>query len=346
MLKFEKFKENPIMLLDKNVWWESGAVFNPCSILDDNGKVILLYRAIPANYEKKGRFFYGEYISYIGLAKSTDGVHFIKNPEPFISPSENYDLYGVEDPRIVKIKGISEYLITYTAINSSLAVPKNSLWGKCKFFLSQLKGLRNSNVRFALASTKDFKTVKKYGVIGPNHKDKDVVIFPELINEKIVILHRILPNIQIAYFNDFNHLKNPGKQYWKDYMKDLEKYTIIKPEFSWESKKIGAGPTPIKTNRGWLLIYHGVDSNHFYRVGAVLLDLFDPSKVIARVSHPLLEPTERFEIFGDTPRVTFPDGTVILNNDLYIYYGGGDGCIGGAKIDFKEFLDYLMEFQV
>ncbi len=331
MLKFKKFDNNPVLLPNKEIWWEGGAVFNPCAILDEEGVVNMLYRAIPDKYEKKDGKLIGEYISYLGLAKSTDGKNFIKNPDFFMPPSEDYDRYGVEDPRIVKLEGIDEYLITYSAISASVTDSNKDadlVW-----------------VKFALASTKDFKTYKKYGVIGPDHFDKDVVIFPEKINGKIALLHRIEPDIQIAYFTDFDQLINPGQKYWNHHMNNLDKFTIMKPENVWEAAKIGAGPTPIKTDAGWLLIYHGVSKEHFYKGGAALFDLEDPSKLIARIPHPILEPTESFETNGDVPNVTFPEGAVVIDGELIVYYGGGDTCVCGASINLQELIDYLLTFK-
>jgi len=118
---------------------------------------------------------------------------------------------------------------------------------------------------------------------------------------------------------------------------------LLKPEQDWEHLKIGAGPSPIKTKKGWLLIYHGVSSDKIYRAGAALLDLNDPRKVIARTKEPLLEPVEDYEKIGDVNNVVFPTGTVIIDNKLLLYYGGADRvcCVASANID--ELIEHILK---
>jgi len=120
-----------------------------------------------------------------------------------------------------------------------------------------------------------------------------------------------------------------------------EHKVIIKPEQDWENLKIGAGPAPIKTKKGWLLIYHGVSQEKVYRAGAVILDLNDPSKVIYRCSRPILEPFEPYERFGDVNNVVFPTGTAIIDNNLFLYYGGADRVCCVATVDLDALLDYI-----
>jgi predicted GH43/DUF377 family glycosyl hydrolase len=119
----------------------------------------------------------------------------------------------------------------------------------------------------------------------------------------------------------------------------------MKPERSWESRKIGAGPPPIKTEDGWLLLYHGVEGRRgetIYRAGAALLDLHNPSRVIARSREPILEPTEDYEKYGDVPNVVFPEGAVVLEGKLYLYYGGGDKVCCLAMVKLRELIDWLL----
>jgi predicted GH43/DUF377 family glycosyl hydrolase len=120
----------------------------------------------------------------------------------------------------------------------------------------------------------------------------------------------------------------------------------MRPEAEWESKKIGAGPTPIETDDGWLLIYHGVDDNHVYRAGLALLDLDDPSKVIARTPHPVLEPESDFERFGDVNNVVFPEGAVVLGDTLHVYYGAADRVIGHAAAPMSAVLALLRKNRI
>jgi predicted GH43/DUF377 family glycosyl hydrolase len=191
-----------------------------------------------------------------------------------------------------------------------------------------------------LASTQDFAHFEKYGIIGPDLNDKDCVLFPEAIDGQIALLHRVDGKIQVAYFENLEALQNPHR-YWPNYLKRLSKFEIVKPRFYWETRKVGAGPPPIKTEFGWLVIYHGVSMERIYRVGALLLDLDNPLKVIAHTSEPILEPETEFEKQGVVPNVVFPDGAVVHNGELLIYYGGADRvcCTASAPVD--EFLEDL-----
>jgi predicted GH43/DUF377 family glycosyl hydrolase len=196
--------------------------------------------------------------------------------------------------------------------------------------------------RIALASTTDFTHFKKYGIFGPDLNDKDCVLFPEKISGKIALLHRIDGKIQVAYFDNIQSLTNPGS-YWETYLKDLESYEVIRPKYHWETRKVGAGPPPIKTKKGWLVIYHGVSADRTYRAGALLLDLKNPQDVIARTRESILEPETEFEKEGVVPNVVFPAGAVVRDGELVVYYGGADRVCCGAKVHLDEFLEELME---
>jgi predicted GH43/DUF377 family glycosyl hydrolase len=177
-------------------------------------------------------------------------------------------------------------------------------------------------------------------LVGPDHDDKDGVIFPERINGRIAMLHRLKSKVQIAYFEDFESLADSQK-FWNGYVKHFDDYEVMRSEFPWERRKVGVGPPPIKTDLGWLMIYHGVSIESIYRAGAALLDLNDPSKVLARTKEPILEPEMEFEKHGTVPNVVFPCGTVVRDGRLWVYYGGADKvcCVASAPLD--EFLDEL-----
>lgn len=130
-----------------------------------------------------------------------------------------------------------------------------------------------------------------------------------------------------------------------DALTNFEKHTLLlKPEEDWEELKVGAGPPPIKTRRGWLVIYHGVSREKVYRAGAALLDLHDPSKIIGRTKTPILEPKEPYEKFGDVNNVVFPTGACIVDNDkLFVYYGGADKVCCLATADLNYLLDRILK---
>jgi len=302
MIKLERVKDLILEPIAKHKW-ESRAVLNPGTIREDD-IVHILYRAVE-----------GENFSTIGYAKLDQyGKVLERRPEPVIKRETDQEKQGCEDARIVKFE--DTYYIFYTAYNGT-------------------------TVRVAAASTTDFFTYKKHGVIIPDVNNKDAMIFPETINNKVILIHRVEPNIQFAYFDSIEQMLAGDENYWKKYLNRIDEFTVMRPEFDWEYSKIGAGAPPIKTARGWLLIYHGVDKNLVYRAGAALLDLEDPTKVIGRLPYPILEPERKYELQGDVPNVVFPEGTALFDDELLVYYGGADKVIAMASVNINELLDAL-----
>jgi len=297
-----RFDGNPIISPRKDHVWEAGGTFNPGAVID-GGAVHLLYRAVDANG-----------LSRLGYAQTLDGKSLSsRSSATVLAPSTKSDEFGCEDPRVISFEGT--FYVTYTAYS-------------------------RRGPRIALASTRDFHDFVKLGLIGPDRDDKDCVIFPDRIKGRIAVLHRLESKVQIAYFESFESLVD-SRGYWSDYVRHFDDFEVIKAEFSWEERKVGIGPPPIKTDRGWLVIYHGVSIERVYRAGAVLLDLDEPRKILARTREPILEPVMDFERVGVVPNVVFPDGAVVLNGELLCYYGGADKvcCVASAPID--EFLDEL-----
>ncbi len=321
---------HPILQPSAALPWASGAVFNPGAWFDGE-RVHLLFRAIPSGYQRvetpdaspfEGDFGFDEYVSAVGYATSRDGLHFDVQPEPFMRPDTPADRYGVEDPRISCLDGT--YYITYTAL-------RHPAFGD------------EEGVGIGLASTRDFRTVERHGMIGPRVRDKDAVLFPRKIGGRVAMLHRVVPDIQIAYFADVDELCNPGADYWEKHLKNLDAHVVMRPEVRWEGKKIGAGPTPIETPEGWLLIYHGADCDHVYRAGLALLDLDDPTNVIARTLNPVMEPETTWEREGDVPNVVFPQGTVVMDGTLHVYYGAADKVIGHAHAPLADVVQHVLD---
>jgi predicted GH43/DUF377 family glycosyl hydrolase len=300
--KLIRSSTNPIIAPRPNQGWEAYGTFNPGAV-SAGGAIHLLYRGVDANG-----------ISRLGYARSLEGTEITgRSSVPVLEPSADWEELGCEDPRITPFDG--SFYVTYTAYS----------W---------------RGPRIALASTTDFVKFEKHGLVGPDLNDKDCVLFPDRINGRIAILHRLESRVQIAYFQDFEALVNSG-EFWEDYIKHFDDYEIIRPKFPWEEVKVGIGSPPIKTKRGWLVIYHGVSIERVYRAGAVLLDIDNPTKVLARTKNPILEPEMEFEKHGVVPNVVFPDGATIQNGTLLTYYGGADKvcCVASAPID--EFLDEL-----
>ena len=300
--------EGPILEPIPENAWESRAVLNPAAIREKD-VIHMLYRAVE-----------GENFSTIGYAKLDLNQNIIeRKPEPVISRTLPIEKQGCEDPRITYLDG--RYYIFYS-------------------------GYDGKEVRICAASTEDFQNYTKHGVVVPDMWDKDAMLFPEPVGGKIILIHRVEPNIQFAYFDNIEQLLQPNNGYWQNYWPNLEDFTIMRPEFDWEAKKVGAGPPPIKTNEGWILIYHGVDKNSVYRAGVALLDLEEPNRIIARYPQPILEPERTYELEGDVPNVVFPEGTVLVGDELYVYYGGADKVIGLATIKMSELLEELKKHNI
>lgn len=243
----------------------------------------------------------GKYINSFGYAVSADGVNFNRLEHPIFTNDIPQEARGPEDPRIVKIDDV--FYMMYTGYG----------------------GRFDGDYRISLATSRNLVDWKRQGVM-LDEANKDASLFPEKINGKYVMFHRRPPNIWLASSGDLVH--------WDDHRCVMEAL----PDSDWENEKIGIGGPPIKTDEGWLLIYHGVSKDKCYRLGIALLDLADPAKVIKRQAEPILEPELDWEINGYVPNVVFSCGQVIIGDELFVYYGGADTAIGVAKIQMKDII--------
>jgi predicted GH43/DUF377 family glycosyl hydrolase len=312
MLQLKRSKNNPILIPDQTSWWEKKAVFN-CGILYDGKVIHMLYRAI-GEYEN--------YVSRIGYASSSDGFTFTRSKESVLYPELDYERFGIEDPRLITVD--NKNYVTYVVLSDYV---KN-----------------NPSVSTALAKTEDFSHYERLGIVTlPESQDKDVVLFPRNVAEsefqRYMLLHR--PS---AWVGPQYNTEKPS--IWiaeGDSVTNYDKHSLLlKPEETWEALKIGAGVPPIKTEKGWLVIYHGVNENHVYSAGAILLDIKEPTKILGRTRTPILSPEEQYELKGDVNNVVFPTGACILDNTLLVYYGAADKVCCLATIELKEILDYLL----
>jgi predicted GH43/DUF377 family glycosyl hydrolase len=238
----------------------------------------------------------GRYINSLGYAVSTDGIHFNRLEQPILTNAVPQELRGPEDPRIVKIDDL--FYMLYTGYG----------------------GRFDGDYRICLATSKNLIAWDRHGVM-LDEPNKDASLFPEKIDERYVMFHRRPPDIWIAFSED---LRN-----WEDHtvvMKAL-------PNSEWEDVKIGISGPPIKTSGGWFLIYHGVSEKYGYSQGAALLDLDNPAKVLARQTEPLMIPELEWEIYGHVNNVIFSCGQVVLDDEIYVYYGGADNAIGLATLN-------------
>lgn len=301
---FKRYKNNPI--LTPRMWpYKVNAVFNAGATLFED-KVLLLVRV----EDMRGFSHLTKAVSKDGFTNwKIDGKPTMsRKPEDF--PEE---IYGIEDPRIVKLEEENRYAIVYTSFSESGPL-------------------------VSLATTEDFETFRRYGVV-MTPDDKDASLFPRKFGGRYVLIHRPTPSSNML-----------GANIWISYSPDLKHWgdsSILLPARRgswWDAYKIGLSPQPIETRDGWLIIYHGVRSTaagSIYRLGLALLDLDDPSKVISRSNEWVFGPSEYYERVGDVPDVTFPCGVVVKGDELIMYYGAADTTMAIATASLKEVLNFV-----
>jgi predicted GH43/DUF377 family glycosyl hydrolase len=312
-IRLNRFSGNPIIKPDATLAWQSRAVFNPTALYE-YGRVHLAYRAMSEDNT-----------SVIGFASSGDGYNFEDRPtEPMYTPREAFEAKlvpggnsGCEDPRLTKI-GETIYML-YTAFNGK-SEPRVAL----------------SYIKLDDFITRCWNWSRPILISPPNVPDKDAALFPKKIKGKYAILHRLGVSIWLDYVDDLQF----GGNKW------LKGNVIMSPKDELpDTEKLGISGPPIETREGWLLLYHCVSRKTqpmTYYVAAALLDLKDPSKVIARRKVPILEPETYYELNGQVGNVVFPCGAVVIGEDLFVYYGGGDTVIGVATMKLSELMNSLI----
>ncbi len=303
-MKLERISQNPILLPDPASPWESANVFNP-GVVHHNGLFHMFYRA-------QGQ----DWISRIGYAVSTDGIHWNRLRQPVLSPSGHpLERRGVEDPRVLELDGA--FYMCYTAYGYTQAEDGLDHFG-------------GGTITPMIARSHNLLTWERLGPLVLGEDNKDHVLFPRQIRGRYVALHRRRPQIWLAYSDDLRHW-NPA---------EMRPLFGPRPENGWDESTVGANGVPIETEHGWLLFYHAYDQEHVYRFGVCLLDLEDPSRVIHRPQEPIFWPEELWEVRGDVPNVVFSCANIRVGDRIYVYYGGGDHVIGLATCSFQECLDY------
>lgn len=320
-LDLKKPKKNPIIEPSLDRPWESKATFNPTA-LEHDGKVHLIYRAIGEND-----------MSVLGYARSDDGTLVVdRHPEaaylhetdsmkpkkaPIVPISSGGGWGGgCEDPRMTKLND-SVYLL-YTAFDG---------WGSVRIALTSI-GLDNF-------LNKRWSWNEPVLISPPNEIHKNWVLFPEKIGGKFAILHSISPEIMIDYIEDLDEFD--GKKFIR---------SVHQGSHLWHMRARGVrgvGPAPIRTELGWLVLYHAIEEEDpgRYKLWAMILDIDEPTRVLYRSKQPILEPDEAYENSGFKWGVVYACGAVVKNGTLFVYYGGADRvtCVASAKLD--KFLDEL-----
>ncbi len=317
---------NPILLQGKN-YWTAEAVMNPAAAVLGN-RTHLIYRAIGMDG-----------VSRLGYASSADGIVFdtilpypayvARNPHNLALDRRRYSpvLYpsggswgGCEDPRMVVIEG--RVYVTFNMFEN---------------WKLRVAVIAMDVEDFLLAR---FQTWEGPIILSHSDRDKNWVMFPEKIWGRFAILHSIIGeddnHVRVEYVDDLAELaqrkfKSPDPQQIRD------------KAIAWHVHTRSAGPPPVKTDNGWLVFYHANDARegHRYKLGAMLLDLNDPTRVLYRSAMPVLVPDEYYENNGK-PGIVYACGACVRDGTLYVYYGGADKVICVATAPLEPFLDALV----
>lgn len=246
-------------------------------------------------------------LSYLRLVASENGRDFTEQEGyPPIFGRGLLETFGIEDCRVATME--DGFWLTFTEV-SEVAVG------------------------VGLIHTEDWKDYERYGMIFPPH-NKDCAIFEEKVNGKYYAFHR--PSSPELGGNYIWIAESPDRFHWGNH-----RCVATTRKGMWDSARVGAGAPPIRTEKGWLEIYHGADDNNRYCLGALLLDLDDPSIVLARSDEPIMEPKEEYEKVGFFGDVVFTNGHLVDGDNLTIYYGASDEVICGAEFSISRILESL-----
>jgi predicted GH43/DUF377 family glycosyl hydrolase len=306
---FTRHPDNPIITV-KDLPYPANSVFNAgATTMGD--EVILLMRV----EDRRG-------ISHLTVARSHNGISDWRIdskptmlPRPDTHPEE---IYGIEDPRVTFMQGQERWAVVYTSYSESGPL-------------------------VSLATTEDFRSFRRLGPVMPP-ENKDAALFPVRFNGRWALIHRPVStfpgtgaHIWISFSTDL--------RYWGDH------HLLIPARKGawWDANKVGLSPPPLETERGWLILYHGVKntpSGCIYRLGLALLDIRDPCRVKARCDEWVFEPQDSYEVCGDVDKVAFPCGWVARDGEIWLYYGAADTCLALATARFSDLLDWLEEHNV
>ncbi len=297
---------NPI-ITSADLPYSANSVFNPAATIRD-GETILLMRV----EDRRG-------LSHLTVARSPDGVAGwrIGAAPTFVGQPDTYpeEIWGVEDPRLTFVEEEQRWIVAYTAYS-------------------------RGGPLVSLATTEDFETFERLGAV-MLPENKDAALFPVKFDGRWALIHRPVPPAGVG-----------GAHMWISFSPDLthwgEHGILLKARAGgwWDARKIGLSPPPLETDHGWLILYHGVRttaSGSIYRLGLALLDLENPRRVLKRSSEWLLSPREPYERFGDVGGAVFPCGWTLVDDEIRLYYGAADTCIGLATGRLSELLAWLGE---
>jgi len=259
----------------------------------------------PRGFTYQGRAYLTT-LSHLRLAWSDDGISFSLDKKPLLLGEGPLESFGIEDVRVELFE--DRYWLTYSAVSEF-------------------------GVGVGLISTPDWQSFERHGLILPPH-NKDCSLFPGRLGSHYWAMHRpsgVGPGGHFIWV-----AQSPDLLHWGGHAC----VATTRPG-RWDSERIGGGAAPIRTDQGWLAIYHGADDNSRYCLGALLLDLDDPRRVLARSREPIMEPVAEYEKFGFFGHVVFTNGHVTDGDDILLYYGASDTVTCGARGRISDILASL-----
>lgn len=320
MFTLNRFEYNPLLSPNKSHPWETYAAFNGCPAKVGK-KRFLVYRAMsePDVFREPHMS-----MSVVASASSSDGILY-SDRRVLVAPKEDYDRYGCEDPRVTKLGDM--YYVFYTAL------------GGYPF--------SRDNIKVAVALSPDLKNVTERHLVTPFNA-KAMVMFPEKINGKVATLlsyHTDMGPSEICYA-EFNSPKEMwSREYWTEWEAQLESHKLSLRRR--ENDHLELGAPPIKTKKGWLVVYSHVQNygndNVVFGVEIMLLDLKNPRKIVGRTKGPCMVPEDYYEKVGQVSRITFPTGSEIDGDNFVIYYGAADTHCCKASIPLDNLIDSIMD---
>jgi len=339
-------KKEGVLLSKTKLGFEKAGVLNPAIIIHDN-KIHMFYRAVAdKNY------------SSIGYAQfNLKNELLFRSDTPVIIPQNDQEKNGIEDPRIVKIEEV--FYLTYTAYNGInalgfLATSKDLITFERVGSIIPLITYDEFNHMAGAKAMLNDKYLRYNGHMGIRNKDnpentylwdKNVIFFPRKIDNKFYFIHRIKPDIQIVSVESIEELT---PIFWQNYLLNFQDNIFLSPKFEHEVSYVGGGCPPIETDKGWLIIYHGVHdtiNGYVYSACAALFELENPQKEIARLPYALFSPSEKWELKGEVNNVCFPSGAAVIEETLYIYYGAADERIALASISLKKLIKEILTYK-
>lgn len=320
-MKAKRSPNNPILTGNQSLLWKAAAAFNP-SVLIENDQYWMAYRAISAEQSYHNRKLQ---LSTVALTKSSDGKNFNQSlHQQFITPSEYFDYYGCEDPRLTKID--DQYFTFYTGISAWPPGPES--------------------IKVAVALSDDLEEVQEKHLVTPFNA-KAMALFPEKINGQYVAILTVNTDkpparIAIAKFDTKEQIWDAN--FWRHWYANLDEHCLYIPRINTDHVEVGA--VPVKTEAGWVLIYSHIQNymnpeQRIFGIEALLLDSENPQKIVGRTLEPLLEPEDHYELNGMIKNVIFPSGAAVVGNQFKIYYGAADTVGAEASLDLVPFLEHL-----